>query len=89
MACLGLADLKKIQNYRKIPWDERRSAASLFCLHENLRTKTIPRGRLKNPKATRLSSLKTQKEKSKAKSQEEPLGTPWDFYLYVALTLLN
>lgn len=44
---------------------------------------------LKNPKATRLSSLKTQKEKSKAKSQEEPLGTPWDFYLYVALTLLN
>ncbi|MBE8863603.1 hypothetical protein, partial [Enterococcus faecium] len=26
---------------------------------------------------------------SKAKSQQETIGTPWDFYLYVALTLLN
>lgn len=51
--------------------------------------KYISGGRLKKiEEATRLSENEKKKQ-SKSKKQSQELGTPWDFYLYVSVTLLG
>ena len=55
-------------------------------MHGNFLKKHFPGGRCKKiEEATRSS--KSKKKKQQSKSQE--IGIPWDFYLYVAITLLG
>ena len=59
-------------------------------MHGNIFKKHFPGGRCKKiEEATRFSKSEAKKQQSKSQKKSQELGVPWDFYLYVAITLLG